>query len=109
MAVRNLSVDPRNYANNAGETGCAFYPQKRDVVTFTSDALDTTEALGVGKYIVEDNGELKGKVVATLGENPTYRKVFKILSIKASVGLFPCEKGKIGFSKQDVARAVCVK
>ena len=109
MAVRNLSVDPRNYANNAGETGCAFYPQKRDVVTFTSDALDTTEALGVEKYIVEDNGKLKGKVVATLGENPTYRKVFKILSIKASVGLFPCEKGKIGFSKQDVARAVCVK
>ena len=109
MAVRNLSVDPRNYTNNAGETSCAFYPQIHDVVTFTDDALDTTEALGVGKYIVEDNGELQGKVVATLGENPTYRKVFKIISVKASVGLFPCEKGKIGFSKQGIARAVCVK
>lgn len=109
MAVRNLSVDPRNYTNNAGETGCAFYPQKHDAVTFTDDALDTTEALGVGKYIVEDNGELKGKVVTTLGENSTYRKAFKILSVKASVSLFPCEKGKVGFSKQGVAKAVCVK
>ena len=109
MAVRNLSVDPRNYTNNAGTTGCAFYPQIHDIVTFTDDALNTTETLGVGKYIVEDNGELKGKVIATLGENPTYRKVFKIISVKASIGLFPCEKGKIGFSKQNVARAVCVK
>ena len=63
----------------------------------------------VGKYIVEDNGELKGKIVATLGENPTFRKVFKILSVKDVVGLFPCEKGKIGFSKNSVARAICLK
>lgn len=107
--VTNLSVDPRNYTNVAGKTGCAFFPQKHDVVTFSAETLDTTEAIGVGKYIVEDNGELKGKVIATLGENPTYRKVFKILSVKDVVGLFPCEKGKIGFSKNSVARAICLK
>ena len=102
-----LTVDPRAFTNRANRTFAAFFPQLHDEIKWSVDAIDTTVKPAEDAFIVEDAGSLKPKVVATLAG--TEKVAFKIISVDDIMGLFPAEKGKIGYSKTQVVHAIRVK